>query len=105
MQNLGRTIQKSKEMLDLMLGLTQITSQKALKIYSVAKVINNKSHHNFLVDSSFCIKITSKCIKKSLRGVIPIEKIVQKILVLFLDQENTRKSAMILKFIEEFRED
>ena len=34
----------------------------------------------------------------------PIEKILEEILVLFSDEENTRKSARIFKFLEEICE-
>ena len=47
------------------------------------------------------VKIKKKLI---LFNNIPIEKILEEVLVLFSDEENTRKSARIFKFLKEIRE-
>ena len=44
------------------------------------------------------------CILLLVKARYPIEKILEEILVLFSDEENTRKSARIFKFLEEIRE-
>ena len=53
------------------------------------------------------IKVKSKfgMVLKTLKPSTPIEKIFEEILVLFSDEENTRKSARIFKYLEVFCED